>query len=405
MLKTFLLSVFFTICLTITAQNPTCNGFRYLFQIFFEASKEENILYGQAMTPAGVMQDLFLDVYYPLGDTISDRPLIIFIHGGPFSGGSKEDVEEICRRYAERGYVTVGIDYRAFDLTLDANTTEGQFIDWLVKATADAKAAVRFMRESIINDDPYRISDENIFYAGISYGAVVALHAGIADPTDDVGAAYLEAIQNNGGWEGNSNTIDQSSSVQAIASFSGALIDTDWLDLTDPLIIAFHDENDPIIPFTNGFLAPDGTNDLIEMKGSSLIADRAESNGSIFQLELIEGSDEHLSYFDDSSHDVPSTDSTTSFYFDIHCNGILSDSFEELNDEIILYPNPTVDRVTVKSDDPIESITVVSISGEEVLRFSKTEVVDMSKLENGLYYLMLEFQNGQNPALQKIVKH
>ena len=65
----------------------------------------------QAPEPPAV--PLMLDVYCP--DTNStDRPVLMFIHGGGFTGGIKHKPEiiEMGKYYASRGWVYVSIDYR-----------------------------------------------------------------------------------------------------------------------------------------------------------------------------------------------------------------------------------------------------------------------------------------------------
>lgn len=51
-----------------------------------------------------------LDIYRPAD--ISDAPVLIFIHGGAWSTGSKDFFSYIGRVFAERGYVTVIPNYR-----------------------------------------------------------------------------------------------------------------------------------------------------------------------------------------------------------------------------------------------------------------------------------------------------
>ena len=47
---------------------------------------------------------LYMDVYEPMGDDYSDRPLIIFMFGGAFVGGSRSsgDIVNLCENYASQ---------------------------------------------------------------------------------------------------------------------------------------------------------------------------------------------------------------------------------------------------------------------------------------------------------------
>ena len=71
---------------------------RFIDEIFDEVSITENIVYGNApdlpflfITETNTVDiDLHMDVYQPVGDTMNDRPVIIFAHSGAFFSGSKE---------------------------------------------------------------------------------------------------------------------------------------------------------------------------------------------------------------------------------------------------------------------------------------------------------------------------
>ena len=55
-------------------------------------------------------ENLFLDVFWPKAQGI--YPLVVNIHGGGWSLGSKEMDEALCRYLAERGYTVFNINYR-----------------------------------------------------------------------------------------------------------------------------------------------------------------------------------------------------------------------------------------------------------------------------------------------------
>ena len=74
----------------------------------------KDILYGDEP-----LQDL--DIYYPkplaqamkVGDTIIDTyPMVVFVHGGSWESGSKEEYAFIGQSLAQAGYVTAVINYR-----------------------------------------------------------------------------------------------------------------------------------------------------------------------------------------------------------------------------------------------------------------------------------------------------
>ena len=92
---------------------------RYLDEIFDEVTKTEDVIYGNAPDLPFVFLfewntidiDLDMDIYEPAGDTITNRPVIIFIHSGAFFTGNNEadDVVALSIASAKRGYVAVSI--------------------------------------------------------------------------------------------------------------------------------------------------------------------------------------------------------------------------------------------------------------------------------------------------------
>src|SRR5690554_438307 len=112
MKKIYLLGLAFATAFVTNAQD--CTGGRYENDLFTGSDVTSDIQYGSNLNYDGSQQDLFLDVYQPTGDTDTDRPLIIFIHGGSFVGGSKTgpDVVPLAENFAKKGYVTSSISYR-----------------------------------------------------------------------------------------------------------------------------------------------------------------------------------------------------------------------------------------------------------------------------------------------------
>ena len=55
-----------------------------------------------------------MDVYFPAFDNQSQRALIFYVHGGGFSGGSRNErgIQTYCKKLARHGYVVSSISYR-----------------------------------------------------------------------------------------------------------------------------------------------------------------------------------------------------------------------------------------------------------------------------------------------------
>ena len=85
-----------------------CNG-RYQTEIFTNVSVS-------TVNYSDVYLDSFheMDIYMPDGDTVTNRPFILYMHGGSFSAGTKNmtDCVDFCTSMAKRGYVSASINYR-----------------------------------------------------------------------------------------------------------------------------------------------------------------------------------------------------------------------------------------------------------------------------------------------------
>ena len=86
---------------------------RYRDAIFNEVTKTEDVIYGNAPDLPFIFLfewntvdiDLEMDIYEPVGDTIPNRPVIIFIHSGAFFSGDNEadDMATLSIESAKRG--------------------------------------------------------------------------------------------------------------------------------------------------------------------------------------------------------------------------------------------------------------------------------------------------------------
>lgn len=137
---------------------------------------------------------LKLDVYFP-DNTVKNRPVFLFIHGGGFAGGSKQQdrIINFANYYTSRGWVFISIDYRLkkhkgtvprewinYSERLPERTRVGRFIA-IYPAHRDAKAALRWI---VANADSYNINPNHITVGGSSAGAITAISSGISNVED-----------------------------------------------------------------------------------------------------------------------------------------------------------------------------------------------------------------------------
>jgi len=68
-----------------------------------------------------------------------------------------------------------------------------------------------------------------------------------------------------------------------------------------------------------------------------------------------------------------------------------------------MYPNPTIDILTIESDKSMEQIEVFNVLGKRVSQFENTEQINMSNLKSGIYIVRITFSDG-NFAIKRVQK-
>jgi len=124
-----------------------------------------NVVYASATNRDGSSHDLLLNAFFPKQSGEGALPAIIYIHGGGFTGGSRDIGNQYSAILAMGGYFTVTIDYRLLgDAPFPA-------------AIHDCKAAVRFLRA---NAEELGIDPERIGVWGHSAGGHLSAFLGTA---------------------------------------------------------------------------------------------------------------------------------------------------------------------------------------------------------------------------------
>jgi predicted esterase len=192
---------------------------RYLDELFADVEVTPDVQYNESLDEDGVLEAHVADIYEAVGDTETARPLVIWIHGGGFSGGDEDDMAWAAEESARRGYVAASISYRLRD------DIEGiEIVAAIRDALFDAQASVRFFRA---NAATYGIDPDLIVIGGYSAGAITALQAVFNEELAEVGSP--------------------SSSVAAAVSAAGAYGGTPQPG--DAPIVMFHGTEDDTVPY------------------------------------------------------------------------------------------------------------------------------------------------------------
>ena len=139
----------------------------------------------------GQGKPLLMDILRPQNPSATPRPAVLFLHGGGWENGDKED-HTVAALLASNGFVAATINYR-----LSGEAT-------FPAAVEDSKCAVRYLRAHAAR---YGIDPDRIGAMGSSAGGHLAMLTGCADEK--------AGLEGSGGWQ------DVSSRVKAVVSYFG----------------------------------------------------------------------------------------------------------------------------------------------------------------------------------------
>ncbi len=269
-----------------------CTNGRYMEEIFnvdvqYEIEYGENI--NETLLGTEYTQTLYMDVYTPQNDDLENRPLIFFMYGGSFIGGSKSspDIVALCTKYAQRGYVAVAIDYRLSPILI-FNANEEVAYKAVLKAMHDVKAAIRYFRmmdES--SPETYKIDSDRIFTGGVSAGAIASVNAGYLNEYEEVPSFLLDEYDELGGIEGLSGNSGYDSSFHGIVNLCGAVGDQEWIIENDIPVVSMHGDQDGTVPYDDNLVTLFGLN--IQIDGSYIIHQRMQELGNYSALHTYQG--------------------------------------------------------------------------------------------------------------------
>ncbi|MBL0334313.1 MAG: carboxylesterase family protein [Chitinophagaceae bacterium] len=166
------------------------------------------VTYGTSLNYCNAPFTLKMNIYKPIGDNNTQRPVIIFVHGGAFT--SADDFNEyhmnvLAREFAKRGYVAASLDYREghhlfpYGIGSPSPIGIGALLNWddgarlfvsdsaevirsLFRAQQDVKGAIRFMKQNHAADST---APCKVFIAGHSAGGITVLAAAYTDQTSE----------------------------------------------------------------------------------------------------------------------------------------------------------------------------------------------------------------------------
>jgi hypothetical protein len=287
-----------------------CVAQRYESEIFSDADIliSGNIQYAQnydflSDPMNGILSPLNMVVYQPNQnvDTLQARPLIIYIHGGNFlprglntrpTGGIDDSAAvELAMQWAKRGFVVATISYRLGwnQLSTNQEVRASTLMRAIYRAMIDVKSATRYFRKDVDqNANSYRIDPNKIVLFGEETGATIALATVTLDnyykmllpklydfnqvpPQPFIDTLVSGNIEGFGGSSNFDNHVGYSSEVAMAVVAGGYVIDSSWIEPGQTPVVSFHCVFDPIVPYEDGTLMVESTNELVlDIVGSSV---------------------------------------------------------------------------------------------------------------------------------------
>ncbi|MGB0840064.1 MAG: alpha/beta hydrolase, partial [Chitinophagales bacterium] len=236
-----------------------------------------------------------MDIYHPTGDVSDEpRPVIVLAHGGSFIGGTRTNstMVQMCTDFARRGYVAASYTYTlASNPALLIDSTEMMSV--VVNAVADGRAAVRYFRQDADTDNTYNIDPNRIIAGGNSAGAILSLHLAYIDDLSELPDYLADAVEANGGIEGEAGNPGYSSEVTGVINLAGGVNNLDMIDADEPPTVSCHGDQDGVVPFDcNDVFWGDpvfGALDLADLCGSSVIHPTLEAAGVTSDFLVFDG--------------------------------------------------------------------------------------------------------------------
>ncbi|MFD1631015.1 alpha/beta hydrolase [Pseudopedobacter beijingensis] len=186
-----------------------------------------------------VSSDRLLDLYIPNDNKGSKLPVYIYIHGGGFSGGDKNQHKAFCAKLASYGIAVISPNYRLYlkhnkitGASCRSNMSKGlpqtgafnQGLQQAIKqASGDAVLVLNWIKE---NSKKYNLDTNSITISGGSAGAITALYTGLS--TNSAKVRVKNVVNLWGGIENNNQIINTNIPVLTFHGDKDDLISVDY---------------------------------------------------------------------------------------------------------------------------------------------------------------------------------
>ncbi|MTI19826.1 alpha/beta hydrolase [Fulvivirga sp. RKSG066] len=202
--------------------------------------------------------DLQMDIYQPYDDDISQRAVLVYVHGGGFAGGKRDEPKIItfCEDMARRGLVVVSMSYTLTmrGQSFGCNQLAGNKLATFKQVGQEIGAAVAYLHE---HRSELRLDMGNIVLSGSSAGAEAVLHA-----------AY---------WPETKKALPTDFTYGGVISMAGAIFDLQLINKRSAIPTQlFHGTCDNLVPYGSAphHYCDEGNPGYLMLHGGISIANR-----------------------------------------------------------------------------------------------------------------------------------
>ncbi|MDX2301295.1 MAG: alpha/beta hydrolase [Microscillaceae bacterium] len=251
-----------------------------VLSVFYISSLSAQERYQDSIFAAIAKQSLIyddtlgMDVYSPQKDKEKLRPLLLYVHGGAFAVGKRDEeaYNQFCRAFAYKGYVAATMSYTLVmkGKSFSCDQPAPNKIETFRLTANDISRAVAYL---IQNHQQLGIDTNRIVLLGSSAGAEAILHA-----------AYWNASRITPSGQ---KILSEKFRYAGIVSLAGALVSLDFIREENAIPTQlFHGTCDNLVPYA---AAPHHYCDVsapgyLPLYGGYAIAERLKSLGKSYYL-------------------------------------------------------------------------------------------------------------------------
>ncbi|SED06418.1 Acetyl esterase/lipase [Tenacibaculum sp. MAR_2009_124] len=210
--------------------------------------------------------------YYRAEKSQQLAPLVVYVHGGGFSGGKRDEVEFVnfATKLAKRGYAVASVSYQLTmkGIGFGCNVSADKKVDAINTASNDVNVAVNYILE---NNGKFKIEPTKIILSGSSAGAETVLN---------MVYTYKDSV------------LPPDFSYAGVIGMAGAI--TSLSNINEHSAIPtqlFHGTGDRLVPYNiapHHYCTPDSKG-YLTLYGSKAIAKRLSGLGTSYYLYTVEG--------------------------------------------------------------------------------------------------------------------